>query len=126
MRISYNLVSPARTRFTTSSSEVLSHSARFNAGAPILVPRAPVVYERQELVPSLLAVAERPQHRARHRAGMLLLHTAHHHAEMSGLADHAHAQRIEDLLNRLRQVLRQPLLNLQAPREHVHQTRNLA
>jgi hypothetical protein len=92
----------------------------------MLVSAASVIRQRQELVPRPLAIAERSQHRDRHRTGVLLLHAAHHPAEVPGLANHAHSHRVDHILNRQRHFLRDPLLNLQATRKHVYNPRNLA
>ena len=51
---------------------------------------------------------------------------AHHHAQMPRFDHHAHSLRFDHLLNRLRDLRGQPLLNLQAPREEFDQPRNLA
>jgi hypothetical protein len=58
---------------------------------------AAVIHQRQEFVARLLLRPENSQHGAGHGAGMLLFHAAHHHAEMAGLADYAHAYRIDGL-----------------------------
>src|SRR5258708_23243849 len=52
---------------------------------------------------------------------MLLLHAAHHHTQVTSFANHANANRIDGVLNSLRHVLREPLLDLEAPREDIHQ-----
>jgi hypothetical protein len=87
---------------------------------------AAVSYQRQEFVSGLLAVAERSQHSACHRARVLLLDSTHHHAEVPSLTNHAYAQRVKDFLNRLRNLLRHPLLNLQTPRKRIHNSRDFA
>src|ERR1019366_7603989 len=91
-----------------------------------LQPHPSMVHQRQELIPRLLPLPESPQHRARHRPRVLLLHSPHHHAEVPRFADHSHSHRIDDLLDGLRHFLRQPLLYLQPPRKGVHNPRNLA
>src|ERR1035437_2067405 len=85
-----------------------------------------MIHQGKELVPRFLAVAEGAQHGAGHGAGVLLFHAAHHHAEMTGFADYAHAHRVDNLLDGLCYLLRQTLLNLQAPRKDVDDARNLA
>src|SRR5579864_2283147 len=57
---------------------------------------------------------------------MLLLHSAHHHAEMLRLAQHAHSARRNHFLHRFGDVLRQPLLQLQPAGEHIDDPWNLA
>src|SRR4029077_9758351 len=82
--------------------------------------------EGEEFVARLLALAECAQHGASHRGRVLLFHATHHHTKMPRLDDHAHAFRAQVLLDGLRDLARQPLLNLQPPRVHIHQSRNLA
>src|SRR5207302_1332779 len=48
------------------------------------------------------------------------------HTEMAGLADDADALRLDRILDRLRHLLGEPLLNLKAAREGVHNARKLA
>src|SRR5581483_1774017 len=57
---------------------------------------------------------------------MLFFDAAHHHAEVARFADDADADRVDNLLDGLRYLLRQPLLNLQPPREDIHDPGNLA
>src|SRR5216683_8217553 len=85
-----------------------------------------MVHQREEFVPGLFVLSERAQHRARNGAGVLFLNTAHHHTEVTGLADNTHAFWNDRLLNRLRNLLRETLLNLQPPGEGVHDPWNLA
>src|SRR6266436_6199506 len=82
--------------------------------------------EREKLVTSLLVVTERAEHGARHCRTMLLFDATHLHAEMAGFDDHADALRRDLFLDGLRDLAGQALLNLQAPREGVHQTSDLA
>ena len=48
---------------------------------------------------------------------MLLLHAPHHHAEVAGFDHHSHALRLDCLLNGLRDLRGQPLLNLETTRK---------
>src|SRR6266550_2354496 len=80
----------------------------------------------QELHPRARVVAERAEHRAGDRERVLLLHAAHRHAEVRPLADDGDAERIDLLADRLGDLVRHPLLDLQAAGEHVDQPRNLA
>src|SRR5579863_2564929 len=71
--------------------------------------------QRQELVPGLLVLAKDAQHRARRCHRVLLLDAPHHHAEMPRFDDDADALRAQPLLDGVRDLAGQPLLNLQAP-----------
>src|SRR2546426_11394875 len=89
---------------------------RIIAFHPSLISVALVTHQRQKLVASLLAAPEGAEHRAGSGPGVLLFHAPHHHAKMPRFADHTHTHRVEHFLNGLRYLLREPLLNLQAPR----------
>src|SRR5579871_3861430 len=82
--------------------------------------------QRQELIAGCFAAAEGAEHGAGDGAGVLLLDPAHHHAEVPGLADYTHTGGLDDLLDTVRDFFRHPFLNLQAPREDIHDARNLA
>ena len=71
-------------------------------------------------------VAKRAEHRARDGERVLLLDAAHRHAEVRGFADHRDAERIDLLADRLGDLVRHPLLDLQAAGKHVHEPRDLA
>ena len=51
--------------------------------------------ERQQFVAGFFVIAESSQHGAGDCAGVLLFHSAHHHAEVPRLADDAHARAAE-------------------------------
>src|SRR5215471_11890451 len=72
------------------------------------------------------AVPERPQHRRGHSLSVLLFHSAHLHAQMTSLDNDPNSLRTDVRLDRLRNLIRHPLLNLQAPRKHIHQPRDFA
>src|SRR3981189_2323501 len=57
---------------------------------------------------------------------MLFLDATHHHAQMPGLDDNADALRFDRVLDRLRNLRGQPLLDLQAARERFDETRYFA
>ena len=57
---------------------------------------------------------------------MLLFHAAHLHAQVARFDDDAHAFRADLVGDGVRDLAGHALLNLQAPREHVHQPRNFA
>src|SRR5579875_3871724 len=69
---------------------------------------AAMIDQREELVACFLAVAEGAQHGAGHRPGVLLFHTAHHHAEMARFANYAYSHRVHGFLNGLRDLLGHP------------------
>jgi hypothetical protein len=80
----------------------------------------------EELHPRSRVIAERAQHGARDGERVLLLDTAHRHAEVRALHDHRDAQRIDLLADGLRNLVRHTLLDLEPPGEDFHQPRNLA
>src|SRR6202034_1514910 len=57
---------------------------------------------------------------------MLLLNSAHHHAQVTGLDDYADALRFDHLLNGFGDLGGEALLNLQAAREEFDQAWNFA
>src|SRR5216683_2394514 len=57
---------------------------------------------------------------------MLFLDATHHHAQMPGLDDHAYALWLDGVLDRLRNLRGQPLLDLQAARERFDEARYFA
>src|ERR1039458_9127930 len=57
---------------------------------------------------------------------MLFLDATHHHAQMACLDHHSDALRFDRVLNRLRNLCGQPLLDLQAARERVDKAWYLA
>ena len=56
---------------------------------------------------------------------VLLLDAAHHHAEVHGLDDHADAARLDRLLDGLRDLDGEALLDLEAARVDVDEARDL-
>src|SRR4051794_13071088 len=56
---------------------------------------------------------------------MLLLHSTHHHAKVASFADHTDAPGLEQFLNRLRHLLREPFLDLKPPGKHIDDARDL-
>lgn len=78
-----------------------------------------------KFLPGARALPEHTQHRARSRAGGRLSNSSHDHAQMRTLHHHRHAARLQDLLDRHGNLLRQPLLQLQPPREHLRDPREL-
>src|SRR5258708_39731341 len=82
--------------------------------------------EREELIARLLVVTKRAEHGASNGLPVLLFNAAHLHAEMAGFDDHANSLRSDFFLDGMRDLAGQALLNLQASREGVHQTGDLA
>src|SRR5438445_785639 len=71
-------------------------------------------YHGQELAPSLAIVAEGAQHAAGHHGDVGLVHAARGHALVRRLDDHGDAARLQDLLQRVGDLGRELLLDLQA------------
>src|SRR5581483_3562782 len=82
--------------------------------------------EREELLAGLLLLAEDAEHGGGDGGGVLLFHAAHHHAEVTRLNDHADALRLDDPLDGLGDLGGKAFLHLQASREDVHQSGELA
>ena len=82
--------------------------------------------EVEELHPRAGVVVEHAQHGAGHRRRRLLLHAAHRHAQVGALADDGHAERGHRVVDGLGDLAGHALLQLQPPREHVDQPRDLA
>src|SRR5579884_404612 len=57
---------------------------------------------------------------------MLLLHTAHHHAEVACFDHHSHSDWLDSLLDCVGDLFREPFLNLQTAREDIDQPWDLA
>src|SRR5688572_10778670 len=81
--------------------------------------------EFQELRPGSCVFAENPVHRAGHRDRVLFLHAAHGHTEVRRLHDYGDAERLRHLVNRVGDLLREALLHLEPPREHIDDSRQL-
>ena len=88
--------------------------------------RGPAANQLEELHARARVVAEGAEHGAGDGEGVLLLDAAHRHAQVRALADHRHAERIDLLADGLGDLVGHPLLDLQPPREHVHEPGNLA
>lgn len=65
------------------------------------------------------------QHGTSDRTGILLLYAAHRHTQVRALTDDCHSDRLDLLEDRLRDLVGDPLLNLQPACEHIDQSRNL-
>src|SRR5580704_12532821 len=74
-----------------------------------------VVGEPQKLIARLRVVTEAAAQGAGDGLGVLLLHAAHHHAQVLGLDDDADAARAERLLEGQCDLLGEPLLDLEPP-----------
>jgi hypothetical protein len=77
------------------------------------------VREAEELGARRRVLAEHAAQRARDGHRVLLLDPAHHHAHVRGLDHDAHAARAQHVVERPGDLLGEPLLHLQAAREHV-------
>src|SRR5688572_32262567 len=73
--------------------------------------------EGKKLLPRPRIIPEHPAQRRRDRAGVLLLHAAHHHAEVIGLDHDADPQRGEDVVDRRSDLLGESLLHLETAGE---------
>src|SRR5687767_4210291 len=80
----------------------------------------------QELAAGSGVVAEDAEHGAGDGKRVLLLDAPHRHAQMSTLAYHRHPKRVDLVEDCLRDLVRQPLLDLEPASEHVHHARDLA
>ena len=76
---------------------------------------SPPVREIEELRSCARVVSEETAQRTRDHLGVLLLDTAHARAEVDCLDDDADTGWLEDSVDGVRDLLRQPLLNLQPP-----------
>src|SRR6476620_7250141 len=81
--------------------------------------------EAEKLVSRLRIIPERTDQRAGDRLRVLLLDTAHHHAQVHGLDDDADAARVQDFADGLGDLIRQPFLDWKATRENLHEPRQL-
>src|SRR3954470_3001564 len=108
--------SPMRRAIVQASS-----SSRANG----TLRRAPA-NQCQELLARRQMIAEHAEHRGRHHGRVLLLHPAHHHAEVARLDHDRDALRVDRLHDDLRDLLGEPLLELQAARVEIDEPRELA
>ena len=69
----------------------------------------------QKLLPRRRIVAEAAEHAARHEVGAVLVHAARRHAVVRGLDDDADPLRLEHVVDRVGDLRRQLLLDLQPP-----------
>src|SRR5450759_3239594 len=82
------------------------------------------VNKREKLVPGFFGT-ESTQHGGRYCRGVLLLNSAHHHAQMSRFNDHSHALRFDSTVNRFSNLCCETLLHLQSTRKYIHQPSHL-
>ena len=76
-----------------------------------------MVRERQKFLTRSRVASEQPADRARDGFGVLLLDPAHHHAQVVGFDHDANSLGLKDFVDGARDLLGQPLLNLQPARE---------
>jgi hypothetical protein len=81
--------------------------------------------ERQEFRPCRHRLSERPEHGGRGHHRILLLHAPHHHAEVLRLDHDADAIGADALLDRVRNLIGQPFLDLEPTREVIDHPRQL-
>src|SRR5690606_22859460 len=81
--------------------------------------------EPEELLARPEVLQEDAAHRAGDRLRVLLLHAAHHHAQVVRLDDHPHARGPQRVPHRLRDLVRHPLLHLQPTSEDLDDPRQL-
>ena len=113
-----------------SSPELLSEVSRARSSASFSSAIRPILEatarESEELLARSMIASEQPAYGTRDRLRVLLLDAAHHHAQVDGLDNDAHAVRLERVLDGLRDLLRQPLLHLKSACEDIHDPRELA
>src|SRR5262249_10054568 len=116
------------TRWTRSPCRLRSAAQREPPTGlpPVSVKRRVRLDQREELGPCPWIRLERAEHCARDRNGILLLHAAHGHAQMRALHHHADAERIDLLVDDLRDLIGEALLDLQAATEGIDDARDLA
>src|SRR5664279_2484920 len=90
---------------------------------PALERTVSCVNKCEKLVPGLF-LTESTQHGGRYCRGVLLLNSAHHHAEMFRFNHYSHAVRSDSTLNRFGNLCCETLLHLQSTRKHFYQARN--
>ena len=82
--------------------------------------------EIEELHACPRVVLKHAEHRTGDRHRVLLLDTAHRHAQVRGFHDDSDPERTDLLPQRFGDLIREPLLYLQPARKHVHEARDLA
>src|SRR5436190_15278449 len=108
----------------------LSTPSRRRPGQTPVVRRSNTAARRVRQCEKLLARpligAKQAAYRARDRLRVLLFDAAHHHAQVVRLDDDANTLRLEDVVDRARDLLGEPLLDLEPTREHLDESRQLA
>jgi hypothetical protein len=122
-------VSAARNSFRSKTTWMVSmwnklHSI-FHNRARSLDCAGALADERKQLVAGFVIVAESAEHGAGDGAGVLFLNAAHHHTEMTSLADHADSPGFDQFLYSFGNLLCETFLDLEPPREDIHDPRNL-
>ncbi len=85
-----------------------------------------VVGQGQKFTSCGPVVLKRAEHFRRNHLGALFLHPPHHHTEVLRSYDYAYPLGVNAPLNHVRDLLRQPFLELQAARITVHEPSKLA
>src|SRR5215471_19341531 len=78
----------------------------------------------EELVSGFLSLPESPEHCTGDGSRMLFFNSTHHHAKVPGFTNHPDTERIKHLLQRVSDLLRQPLLQLKPAGIGIDNTRN--
>jgi len=83
-------------------------------------------HQIQEFHPRGVVVVKAAEHGRRDHHGILLLDAPHHHAQVLGLHDDAHALRVDGVLEDARDLLGHAFLDLEPPRKALDHARELA
>src|SRR5689334_11237685 len=123
--------SPRCTNPTSSSSENCKKSVRPALAVRILfslhfAPRAMRSRQRgQKLLSRRRVVPKGPEHAARHHRNPVLAYSTARYAGVRGFDDHPNAARVQDLVDGVGDLRRQPLLHLKTAGEGVDNPREL-
>src|SRR6185369_8498208 len=98
---------------------------RFPADRKPSIALSAPIHDRHELLTRPFVVEELAAEHVGFHERRLLLHAAHHHAEVDAAHPDGDAAWLEDLLDRVGDVVRQVLLRLQPPHVHFDHARDL-
>src|SRR5215207_5679383 len=118
---------PFRTSATRSSSGRRERSRSTLTGciSDLLSSSVKSADSGQELVTSGRVISERAQHAARDHGHPMLPHASRGHAGVARPNHHSNAPRVEDLRDRVRDLGREPLLDLEPARISLDHPRQL-
>src|SRR4051812_26149309 len=117
-----------RCRLPVSSNQLPAAGFQLPAATgnrQLSIPLPAAVHDRHEFLPRPLVLQELAAEDVRLHERRLLLHAAHHHAEMDAAHPDGDAARLEDLLDRVRDVVREMLLRLQPAHVYLDHARDL-